>query len=142
MKKRLLGGAFLLLVISMFDYKEHTQFAFSENYNMYNSYYIELDSMNINTKNINNYLDGFNIITYYSDSYNILSEDDLYYNNTANNLNQFEEYIKNKLYQKGYTTISNQILISGVKLKAVKIYAKEEDVDRLIRQYKFDYKKA
>ena len=138
MKQLLLCSIFSLLIISIFNNQEYTEFAFNQDKKIYNLYYIELDSMNINTKNIKNYLNGISIIAFYSDNYNVLSENNLYF--ATNNISKFEEYIKEKIYQKGYSTLANEILISGVKLKGVTIYTSSDNIERLFRKYKFDYK--
>ena len=138
MKQLLLCSIFSLLFISIFDNQEYTEYAFNQDNNSYNLYYIELDSMNINTKNIYNYFTSTDIISLYSDDYKILVNN-LYLN--TNNISLFEKYIKDKMYQNGYSTLASQVLVSGVKLKGVTIYTSSDNIERLFRKYKFDYKK-
>ena len=138
MKQLLFCSIFSLLIISIFNNQEYTEYAFNQDNNIYNLYYIELDSMIINTKNIYNYFNNADIITLYSDDYNILVNN-LYLN--TNNISLFEKYIKDKMYQNGYSTLASQVLVSGVKLKGVTIYTSSDNIERLFRKYKFDYKK-
>lgn len=138
MKQLLFCSIFSLLIISIFNNQEYTEYAFNQDNNSYNLYYIELDSMIINTKNIYNYFNNADIISLYSDDYNILVNN-LYLN--TNNISLFEKYIKDKMYQNGYSTLASQVLVSGVKLKGVTIYTSSDNIERLFRKYKFDYKK-
>lgn len=136
MKQLLLCSVFSLAIISLFNNQDYTEFAFNQDHKIYNLYYVELDSMNINTKNICNYFNNVDIIALYSDNYNVFIND-IYLN--TNNITKFENYIKDKLYKNGYSILANQVMINGVKLKGIILHSSSESIERLIKKYKFDY---
>lgn len=144
MKKYIILIIVMLLFIIFYNNKQKTVFTFEEINNNDNSYYIyclDVNDINITTKNLLTYFDN-NIIgikaslnTIYESKFN-----DLYYefdnNSYSDNLIKYENIIKNKLFNNGYKIDSYKINVEGVKIKEVYLYSNLSKIKEFKNKYK------
>ena len=112
----------------------------------YNVFYLDLSESNITTKNIGKYfknVDIISIIPYVNPIYK--DKIDLKYNFVNNvslrkNINDFINYYKNSIKNKGYLDNLDYIDIDGIKINEISVYGKGIEIYKIIYDNNIKYK--
>lgn len=130
----------LMVIISSFILnlkQEDNIMVFNEYDNDYGMYILQFPNYNISTNNLENKFRNIKII-WLEPYINILYKDKLDYKkyyfediSLKENINRFKNYFLTKLKDNNFNIEAINYQISGIKISKMKIYASEEDINKL-----------
>lgn len=145
MFKKLLLFLFFVVIIFNLLINNNTATVFNENSILVNTeeytfYNISLEKVNITTKNIGSYFETIKIIglyPYFDKSYTSKLESKLDYysfkfSDLNKNINEFIFYYEQVLKSNGI--VDSNIMVNGIKLKKIRIYASYLELNNLLKQ--------
>lgn len=108
----------------------------------YNRYILDVSLCNIDTKNVKEKFERFNInvlalYPFFEKYYENILENDVnyFYIDNINDLSSFHTYYANLLEKLGLNNYKNYILISGIRIKKIIIHTKYSRFNNLKLQY-------
>lgn len=125
--------------ISIMNKQEHTQNVFNKvDQYYYDLYMVNVSKENVNTKNLLDYFEGIDILKIYPNNNPIYSKfikiNEYKFDNVLSvkkNISNFTNVYNSRLKENALIKEVEMFNVSGIKLNSIKIYASEEQVNKL-----------
>lgn len=129
MKKIILTLTICFFIFLSVSSKEKIVPTFNINNNNYSFYILEFQSHNVSTNNFNKYFENINVIwvePYINPLYKQIKTQYLF-----KDISTFKKEFTDSLISQGYHSDALNLKIEGIKIKKMKVYSSERDIQNL-----------